>query len=171
MLYFLFLFGIFSCLLGLIRTCKLFIWFCKSSHLHCFSLNEYHRIPTYTIIRTPSLIGTQDYIMQIVTLHFSLFALSREYEYEYEFEYNNRTSQKRWLFVYLAKGQLISKAHFEVFIWTKNQRKYFCISALASKMGLIIKIMADYHAYYKIFSIDFLFIWKRQNVLSRLTDL
>ena len=63
--------------------------------------------------------------MQIVTLHFSLFALSREYEYEYEFEYNNRTSQKRWLFVYLAKGQLISKAHFEFFIWTKKRIEMF----------------------------------------------
>ena len=28
----------------------------------------------------------------------------------------------------------------------KNQQKYFCISALASKMGQIIKIMALYHA-------------------------
>ena len=32
-----------------------------------------------------------------------------------------------------AKGQLISKANSKLFIWTKNQRKYFCISALASK--------------------------------------
>ena len=32
-----------------------------------------------------------------------------------------------------AKGQLISKANFKFFIWTKNQWKYFCISALASK--------------------------------------
>ena len=30
----------------------------------------------------------------------------------------------------LTKGQLISKANFEVFIWTKNERKYFSISAL-----------------------------------------
>ena len=30
-----------------------------------------------------------------------------------------------------CKGQLISKANFEVFIWTKNERKYFSISALA----------------------------------------
>ena len=28
----------------------------------------------------------------------------------------------------------------------KNERKYFCISAIASKMGQIIKIMACYHA-------------------------
>ena len=34
-----------------------------------------------------------------------------------------------------AKGQLISKADLKVLIWTKNQRKYFCISALASKMS------------------------------------
>ena len=46
----------------------------------------------------------------------------------------------------ICKGQLISKANFEVFIWTKNERKYFCISALASKMGKIKKIMAHYHA-------------------------
>ena len=32
-----------------------------------------------------------------------------------------------------AKGKLISKANLKVFIWTKNQRKCFCISALASK--------------------------------------
>jgi hypothetical protein len=47
---------------------------------------------------------------------------------------------------FVTKGQLILKANFEVFIGTKNQRKYFCISALASKMGQIIKIMAHYHA-------------------------
>ena len=34
----------------------------------------------------------------------------------------------------------------EVFVYTKNEQKYFCISALASKMGLFIKIMAHYHA-------------------------
>jgi hypothetical protein len=28
----------------------------------------------------------------------------------------------------------------------KNEQKYLCISALASKMGQIIKIMAPYHA-------------------------
>ena len=40
------------------------------------------------------------------------------------------------------KGQLISKANFEVFISTKkNEQKHFYISPLASKMGLIIKIM------------------------------
>ena len=40
-----------------------------------------------------------------------------------------------------TKGQLISKLNFEVFE-LKNERKYFCISALASiasKMGQIIK--------------------------------
>ena len=45
-----------------------------------------------------------------------------------------------------SKGQLISKANFEVFIWTKKRTKYFYISALASKIGQIIKIMAHYHA-------------------------
>ena len=30
----------------------------------------------------------------------------------------------------------------------KNEQKYFCISALASKMGQIIEIMAHYHANY-----------------------
>ena len=29
-----------------------------------------------------------------------------------------------------TKGQIILKANFEVFIWTKNERKYFSISAL-----------------------------------------
>ena len=32
----------------------------------------------------------------------------------------------------LIKGQLISKANFEVFISTKNEQKCFSISALAS---------------------------------------
>ena len=31
------------------------------------------------------------------------------------------------------KGQLILKANFKVFIWTKKLTKYFSISALASK--------------------------------------
>ena len=39
-----------------------------------------------------------------------------------------------------AKGQLILKANSNLFIWTKNQHKYFCISALASKSGQIKKI-------------------------------
>ena len=47
---------------------------------------------------------------------------------------------------YNTKGQLISKGLVKVFICTKNERKYLCISALASKMGQIIKIMAHYHA-------------------------
>ena len=32
-----------------------------------------------------------------------------------------------------TKGQLISKGLFKVFISPKNEQKYFCISALASK--------------------------------------
>ena len=49
--------------------------------------------------------------------------------------------------IHSTKGQLISKAKFKVFIWTKNWTKiFFCISALASKMGQIKKIMAHYHA-------------------------
>ena len=32
-----------------------------------------------------------------------------------------------------SKGQLISKGLFKVFICTKNEQKYFCISALAYK--------------------------------------
>ena len=32
--------------------------------------------------------------------------------------------------LWLPKGHLISKANFEVFIWTKNRSKYFSISAL-----------------------------------------
>ena len=31
-----------------------------------------------------------------------------------------------------SKGQLISKADLKIFIWTKNQQKYFGISALSS---------------------------------------
>jgi hypothetical protein len=33
----------------------------------------------------------------------------------------------------ITKGQLISKRLFKVFICKKNQQRYFCISALASK--------------------------------------
>ena len=43
-----------------------------------------------------------------------------------------------------VEGQLISKAKFS--FEPKNERKYFYISALASKMGQIIIIMAHYHA-------------------------
>ena len=45
-----------------------------------------------------------------------------------------------------CKGQLISKEDLKVFIWTKNQGKYFCISALASKLSQLKKIMAHYRA-------------------------
>ena len=31
-----------------------------------------------------------------------------------------------WILPWLAKGQLISKANFKVFIWTKKQTKNFC---------------------------------------------
>ena len=56
-----------------------------------------------------------------------------------------------WLFIRrilsTPKGQIISEWLLDVFIWTKEtKRKYFCISALASKMGQIRKIMAHYHA-------------------------
>ena len=44
----------------------------------------------------------------------------------------------------IAKGQLILKGHFKVFICTKNERKYFCISALASKKRSNKKIGALY---------------------------
>ena len=45
-----------------------------------------------------------------------------------------------------TKGQLNSEWLLDIFIWTKKERKYFCIPALASKMGQIIKIIAHYHA-------------------------
>ena len=38
---------------------------------------------------------------------------------------------------FITKGQLIPKANFEVFIWTKKQQKYFCTSALAFKSSRI----------------------------------
>ena len=37
-----------------------------------------------------------------------------------------------YVYVYI-KGDLISKGLFKVFICTKKEQKYFCISALASK--------------------------------------
>ena len=40
---------------------------------------------------------------------------------------------------YNAKGQLISEAKFLNLIWPKNERNYFLIAALASKMGQIYK--------------------------------
>jgi len=46
-----------------------------------------------------------------------------------------------------SKGQLISKANFEVYLNQKMSKNIFCIYALASKMGQIIKMMAHYHAY------------------------
>ena len=46
----------------------------------------------------------------------------------------------------LGKGQYLSEAKFKVFIGTKNEWKYFCIFALASKMGQLKKIIAHYHA-------------------------
>ena len=46
-------------------------------------------------------------------------------------------------YVKVSKSQKqILKFSFE----PKNERQYFCISALASKMGQIIKIMAHFHA-------------------------
>ena len=56
---------------------------------------------------------------------------------------NYRFFSRDFLIVF-TKGQLISKANFKVFIWTKNQRKYFLISVLASKSGQIKKISDKY---------------------------
>jgi hypothetical protein len=39
----------------------------------------------------------------------------------------------------IAKGQLISKGLFAVFICTKNERKYFSISALKIFVGLWVR--------------------------------
>ena len=46
----------------------------------------------------------------------------------------------RYSFIVHTKVQLISKANSKLFIWTKNQQKYFCIPALASKSGRVKKI-------------------------------
>ena len=61
------------------------------------------------------------------------------------FFYNHKLQDVEPICFY-TKGQLISKANFECSFEPKNERKYFCISALASKMGQIIKIMGHYHA-------------------------
>ena len=50
------------------------------------------------------------------------------------------------LFLTLLKVSQSRKQIFHFSFEPKNERKYFCISALASKMGQIIKIMAHYHA-------------------------
>ena len=44
----------------------------------------------------------------------------------------------------VAKGQLISKGPFKDPFAPKNEQKYFCISALASKKGRIKKIQDKY---------------------------
>ena len=54
---------------------------------------------------------------------------------------SNALSGKASIKVSKSRKQIL-KFSFEL----KNERKYFCISALASKMGQIIKIMACYHA-------------------------
>jgi hypothetical protein len=51
-----------------------------------------------------------------------------------------RTSFTSSFKIRLSKGQLISKANSKFSFEPKNQRKYFCISALASKSGQIKKI-------------------------------
>ena len=54
------------------------------------------------------------------------------------------------IFLYQATNDVkVSKSRDQILKFSfepKNERKYFCISALASKMGQIIKIMAHYHA-------------------------
>ena len=57
--------------------------------------------------------------IKILILHFEPFSLCKLFEIDLK---GGR-----------IKDQLISKANFEVFIWSKNWTKYFCISALASK--------------------------------------
>ena len=47
------------------------------------------------------------------------------------------------LSVKVSKSQ---KQIFKFLFEQKNERKYFCIYALASKMGQIIKTIAHYHA-------------------------
>ena len=49
-----------------------------------------------------------------------------------------------------CKGQLISKGLFKVFICTKNERKYFCISALDTKKKSNKKIKALYTTNWRI---------------------
>ena len=55
------------------------------------------------------------------------------------FNYNSLANMNMF-YGNFTKGQLISKANSKLFIWTKNQRKYFYISAQASKSGQIKKI-------------------------------
>ena len=45
-------------------------------------------------------------------------------------------------------GQIFQNDFWMFLFKPKNEQKYSCISALASKMGQIIKIMAHYHANY-----------------------
>ena len=66
-----------------------------------------------------------------------------------------------------TKGQLISKANFKVFIWTKTQRKYFCISAQASKMGqtslsclLLMCLLNKAKKYYRSTFENFIFCFR-----------
>ena len=52
-----------------------------------------------------------------------------------------RTVHNSFFFFANSKGQIM-----DIFIWTKNKQKYFFISALVFKLGLVIKIMAHYDA-------------------------
>ena len=96
-----------------------------------------------------------------------------------------------------AKGQIISNDFWMSSFEPKNEQKYFCISALASKMGQIIKIMAHCHAnkwlfifyfnnlhslfyftFFLVFSLKYRNIlvrlylkWRHPKVILKLTDL
>ena len=55
-----------------------------------------------------------------------------------------------WALFKGTKGQLISKGLFIVFICTKNEQKYFCVSALASKKRSNQKNKGNYTSNWRI---------------------
>ena len=78
--------------------------------------NQHLRVPINNVGPTS--------ILQSKVIHYNFTSFSHEIQKPW-----NRRRQSPLLAS--GKGQLISKADLKVFIWTKNQRKYFCIFALA----------------------------------------
>ena len=59
--------------------------------------------------------------------NWNLFNYWDDYDFRISTEFVNIFNFDRVTKGYDAKGQLISKANLEVFIWTKKQQKYYCM--------------------------------------------
>ena len=79
-----------------------------------------------------SLLNSDLSFLAIGVNHYLIFDII-SHLHQRKFKRKNATS--KWYAIknednVTTKGQIISKVNFEVFIWTKNERKYFSISAL-----------------------------------------